>query len=517
MQHEQAIYQSAPRISRVLIWTVVALSLGGCRVLESATDSRSEITRVASAPRVGSASSPPGGASGGGRFSSDRVLAKTERRHVIIMIGDGMQLAHEVATSRYLYGTDRGLTFHGFPEQSYAATWNVTSYDARASILGVPSYSPESYEPRVGYDPAIGGEAPYPVTDDNQQKRDYFLSGIYPDSASTATAMATGIKTDSSAIAWRPNAGAEGAIETSPELLRRLHGMAIGFVTTVPFSHATPAGFFAHSPSRFEYTRIAHGMLTIAQPEVMIGGGWKNNTYYEAADLEKLVASNRYELTHVESGVNGDDGVLAAAVRANQQGKRLLALYGGGQEGSFPSPVPSDSPGEPHIARGSTECPTLANASVAALEVLSRDPEGFFLLIEQGDLDWANHANDFARMVGCVADLDEAVAAVVAFVERPADDIDWSNTTLLVTADHANSYLRLVRPLSRGDLPTQDGATYPEGEVTYGTGSHTAELVTVYAKGYAAAKLHDYEDVYPGLGIIDNTSIFRLTMDAAAQ
>jgi alkaline phosphatase len=169
------------------------------------------------------------------------------------------------------------------------------------------------------------------------------------------------------------------------------------------------------------------------------------------------------------------------------------------------------------VNRGSLESPSLDNASVAALEVLSRDPEGFFLLIEQGDIDWSNHHNDFGRMVGCVSDLDAAVRAVVAFVDRPADGIDWTNTTLFVTADHANSYMRFVRPLFEGDLPTQIDSTYPDGEVTYGTGTHTSELVNVYAKGFAAPKLYDYATPYPGLNIIDDTSIYRLILDAARR
>jgi alkaline phosphatase len=434
------------------------------------------------------------------------------------MIGDGMQLAHEIAASRYLYGIDRGLSFHGFPEQSYKTTWDVNVYGARASALeNVPPYSPENFDPKVGYDPSIGGSAPYPVLEDNELRRAYFLSGIYPDSASTATAMSTGIKTYSSAIAWRPDAGDQGALETSPQLLRRFYGMSIGFVTTVPFSHATPAGFFAHNQGRFNYTEIAHEMLTSVRADVMIGGAWENNGYYDAGDLEQLVASNDYVLVHSEDGVDANLSVLAAAVTARQTHRRLMGIFGANGTGSFPSPVPLDSPGNPHVERGSLESPTLENASIAALEVLSRDPEGFFLLIEQGDIDWSNHANDFARMVGCVSDLDAAVRGVVAFVDRPDDEVDWTNTTLIVTADHANSYMRFVRPLYSGDLPRQEASTYPDGEITYGTGSHTSELVTVYARGLAAAKLHDYETLYPGLGIIDDTSIYRVTLDAARR
>ncbi|HEY5958150.1 MAG TPA: alkaline phosphatase [Polyangiaceae bacterium] len=461
-----------------------------------------------------------GRADGAGNLSDVPPLPKAVgRRHVIIMIGDGMQLAHEIAASRYLYGHDQGLSFHTFPERTYKTTWDVSVYNARAQAIGADelAYSPDRFNPVVGYDPAIGGKAPYPVLDDNELRRSYFLSGIYPDSASTATAMSSGIKTNSASIAWRPGAGEDGAVETSPQLLRRFYGMSIGFVTTVPFSHATPAGFFSHNPSRSNYTSIAREMLTETRPDVLIGGAWENHSYYDGSDLNQLIASDEYVLVHSEPGVDGAAAVLAGAVRANQANKRLIGIFGATSEGNFPSPVPIDSPGNPAITRGSLESPPLADASLAALEVLSRDPDGFFLLIEQGDIDWSNHANDYARMIGCVSDLDSAVRAVVAYVDRPDDAIDWSNTTLLVTADHANSYLRFVQTLHEGDLPRQETSVYPDGEVTYGTGSHTSELVSVYAKGFAAAKLHEYETVYPGLGIIDDTSIYRVTLDAARR
>src|SRR5687767_15093503 len=65
------------------------------------------------------------------------------RRNVIIVIGDGMQLAHEVATSRYLYGTDDGLSFHSLPTRLFKTTWDVNVYNSRASSLGVAKYTPD--------------------------------------------------------------------------------------------------------------------------------------------------------------------------------------------------------------------------------------------------------------------------------------------------------------------------------------------------------------------------------------
>jgi alkaline phosphatase len=216
--------------------------------------------------------------------------------------------------------------------------------------------------------------------------------------------------------------------------------------------------------------------------------------------------------------VDGGESLLAAAREARQQRKHLLGLFGGAG-GNFDSPVPVDSPGRPSVARGSIENPRLADGVTAALDVLSANSKGFFLLVEQADIDWSNHSNDFPRMIGCVSDLDQGVAAILDYVDRPGDAIDWSNTTLVVTADHANSYLRLERPLGLGDLPTRqtDTLLYPDGDISYGTGSHTSELVMVYAKGLAAPFLEQSATAYPGQPIIDDTSIHAMTLEAVTR
>jgi alkaline phosphatase len=100
----------------------------------------------------------------------------------------------------------------------------------------------------------------------------------------------------------------------------------------------------------------------------------------------------------------------------------------------------------------SPQTPTLA-----ALKVLSQDEDGLFLMAEQGDIDWANHANDFHRMVGTTYDLHMAVQAVIDFVNQPGDKMNWSNTLFIVTSDHSNSYMRNQAVLGAGDLPAQQG------------------------------------------------------------
>jgi alkaline phosphatase len=271
------------------------------------------------------------------------------------------------------------------------------------------------------------------------------------------------------------------------------------------------------------------------QPEVVIGGGhpkWTGKyTYLSEADYAALKADGlgeTYVFAERRQGADAAAALLAAAGTAAKSGKKLLGLFGGA-DGNFESPLSVDNPGAPEVNPATRENPLLKDCVSAALTVLSRDPEGFFVLFEQGDIDWANHANDFRRLIGTMWDLDEAVRAAVAFIERPGDDITWANTLLIVTADHGNSGMRLVEPLGVGDLPQQvktvispclsgycDTYAYPEGNLTYASGSHTNELVRLYAVGSGLSLFGPYQGAwYPGTRIIDNTHIFHVMAAAA--
>ena len=187
----------------------------------------------------------------------------------------------------------------------------------------------------------------------------------------------------------------------------------------------------------------------------------------------------------------------------------------------FESLQANDFPGTPLVKQATVENPTLAEASLAALKVLSQDSDGFFVAIEQGDIDWANHGNDFQRMVGTTKDLNDAVQTIIDFVNQPDDGIDWSNTLLIVTSDHSNSYMRNQEVLGAGDLPQQSKTSppsYPDGEVTYGSTNHTNELVRLYAMGTGIQKFSRYEGKwYRGTRILDNTQLFHMMMEAAGE
>lgn len=441
-------------------------------------------------------------------------------RHIILFIGDGMHLEHEIAASRYLYGRDTRLSFHGLPYQNNVTTWDVTTYNDYAGRARRPAYSAAAIQPEIGYDPALGGAQPHPLQREGIRE-DYFLSPrSATDSASAATALSTGHKTEKGRIAWGPSGIQDTRLTTIAEILRDKRGASIGLVTTVPFSHATPAALVSHSPARKDFAAISREILFEFRPEVVIGGGHpKWCTKYLAWGLyTEIMAGGLKDYVTVER-VAGEDGsarLMEGAHRAAREGRKLFGLFGGA-EGSFEPPLPIDRPGAPSVTQTTRENPLLGEAAIAALKVLSRGPEGFFLMVEQGDIDWANHNNDFKTMIGCVWDLHTAVQSVMDFVDRPGDQITWSNTLLIVTSDHANSYMRLDdrKRLGRGTLPAQVGRAYPNGEVSYGTTGHTNELVRVYARGAGIGTFKPHEGRwYPKTRLLDNTHLFHVMMEA---
>ncbi len=373
-------------------------------------------------------------------------------------------------------------------------------------------------------------------------RRAYFLTPINQaipatDSAAAASAIATGYKTDAGNLAWQPGDPPNGALPSITEHLRSEYDFAIGIASTMPYSHATPAVFASHNISRYNYAAIANEITGLTRPQVVIGAGHPGYVgtygYVGGPATWQSLMSGTTSYTQIvtrTSGINANAALLAAAASVNlNAGQRLLGVFGEPSLNFGYRPA-LDAPGAPAFTPANPENPTLAGVVTATLGVLAQDPDGFFALFEQGDIDLANHENNFRNMLGSVWDLDQAVRTAEAFVSRPGGP-EWSDTLLIVTADHANSYLRLFHLLGPGDLPRQewldrdqDGAfdngewSYPDGEISYQTTTHTNEPVTLQARGQAAGLFAQYAGSwYPGTRLVDNTQIFAIMRQAVAQ
>lgn len=229
------------------------------------------------------------------------------------------------------------------------------------------------------------------------------------DSAAGATAYAAGIRTFNGAIGVGPDSQ---AVKTVLEAARD-RGWATGLVATSSVTHATPASFAAHVKSRASEFEIAKQMAD-ARVNVLLGGGTR---YFDRAfrpDSLDLLGRLRSQYTFI---TRADE-----LVKAGDRSVRKLA-------GLFASTQMEAAP---------TRSPTLPDMTGAALDVLSRDPDGFFLMVEGSQPDWRGHANEPLDAVTAeMLDFDRAIGVGLDFQQRNP------GTLVLVVADHETGGLAL--------------------------------------------------------------------------
>lgn len=407
------------------------------------------------------------------------------RRHIFLVIFDGMDWQTTRAAALYrqgavAYESGRGCGLHF---QDYTAGdstqfgFMVTSphndgtrFDVNDQTVRNPGGTA-----RGGYDPVRGGAQPWTAGGDLE----YLLgkggpaTHVYTDSASAAASMTTGIKTYNDAINVDPSGIPVATIAHQAQAA----GYAVGVVSSVPIAHATPACAYAHNVSRDDYQDLSRDLLglpSISHPDaplsgmdVVIGAGWgveadddskqgenyvPGNRWVAEEDLSAVDVENggRYVVAQRAAGVNGGVRILEAADEAAGSGRRLLGVYGT-REGHLPYRT-ADGDFQPVVGRKETaescsradvhENPTLAEMTRAALRVLETNPTGCWLMVEAGDVDWANHDNNLDNSIGAVISGDEAVQAITGWVERHSN---WDESLLIVTADHGH-YLFIDDP-----------------------------------------------------------------------
>ncbi|MBW2542133.1 MAG: alkaline phosphatase [Deltaproteobacteria bacterium] len=237
--------------------------------------------------------------------------------------------------------------------------------------------------------------------------------GDITDSAASATAYATGCKTENGNVSMAEDDST--ILPTSMEAAQDPdQGMATGILSSVYLCDATPGVWLAHAPRRSCSSIIPQQVK--ACPDVFLGPGEKvsyqrggkgrNRVDY----ITDLVENCNYEQV-------GNAAELAAAQAPND---RLLGIWGG-----YTLMYDIDQQNDP-----SYNLPSLAEMVAKAIEVLSRNPNGFFLMVEGGAIDWMAHNKDIAGTARDVVAFDDAVAVAYNFAHADG------NTALIVTADH---------------------------------------------------------------------------------
>ena len=372
------------RILSALVFCSMISALTGCAEANGAnteSSSESSVSESSSeAVSVSEVSSP-----------ADTDTAETKSpKYVFLFIGDGMSYPQFQAASDYLGALD---------DSDYAQAEPSVDYEERggAVLNGPKALNFMSFE--------AAGSA---VT--------YDSCSFAPDSASTATSIATGHKTYSGMI----NVDETGTekFETIAEKLHEQKNMKGGVISSVNLNHATPAAFYAHQASRNDYYEIGLELVDSGF-EYFAGGGLKKVTGPEndKENLYDLAEAAGYKVTYTQTD--------AEKITADDEKVILI------------DENLADSDAMAYEIDRSESGWALADYVNKGIEVLDND-NGFFMMCEGGKIDWACHANDAGSTVNDTLAFEDAVQVAVDFAMEHPDE-----TLILVTGDHETGGLTI--------------------------------------------------------------------------
>jgi len=413
--------------------------------------------------------------------------------NVIVLIGDGMGYNQIDQASLFEHGT----SFNQVDVD--AATGEVTE------VPGTPSEVYQNFPVQVAMSTFSSGGS----YDPQAAWTDFGYVNANPtDSAAAATAMATGVKTYNAGLGVDADGGfVENLSERAIDL-----GKAAGVVSSVPYSHATPAAYVVHNENRNNYYAIANEELT-SDMTVVMGAG---HPYYDAShnllatpsygyisepDFAALAAGET-DFTFVEERAEFEDLATTDAPPERVFGIPQVAATLQ-QERAGASDEPYGAP--------LNDVPSLATMTAGALNVLdAASEEGLFVMVEGGAIDWAGHAHDSARNIEETMEFNDAVDVVVDWVE---ENSSWKETLVVVTADHETGYLS--GPDSDPNFDSIHGGAGDVPEVGWYSSNHTNQLVPVYAMGAGAkelGRLATQEDPVRG-AYLDNTDLANVLLE----
>ena len=308
-------------------------------------------------------------------------------KYVFLFIGDGMSYPQIQSTADYLGAMQDPDYFQAQPSLD----------DNQGAILDGPQYLNF-----MNFDAA--GSA---VT--------YDSNSFAPDSASTATSIATGHKTYSGTINMSEDYTT--AYETIAEKVHDQLGMSVGVITSVNLNHATPAAFYAHQASRNDYYEIGVEMVESGF-EYFSGGALLEPTGSDGnqTDLYTMASQRGYQVVRTQAQAETVTSGPVIIVDENLADSDAMA-YDLDRTDSMWSLAD-------HVAKG--------------IEVLDDDEDGFFMMCEGGKIDWACHANDAASTINDTIALSEAVDVAIDFARQHPTE-----TLILVTGDHETGGLTI--------------------------------------------------------------------------
>lgn len=421
--------------------------------------------------------------SGTGQEKNDSLKTRVPK-NIIVFISDGMGYNHLKAANYYNHGKDQAQVF----EQQDWTRFAMATYPSVISTSDGDTVFSGGYNPREA------------------SKNPDYLKRSATDSGAAGTALSTGTKTYNGAIGIGIYGDTLMHISQSAKAL----GKAAGVVSSVPLSHATPAGFAAHNQHRNNYAEIARYMFFNTQLDVIMGAGnpdfdndgnaaEKGPNYVGGTEVWEMLKANNnalvfetsegtFHVKDIDGDGQADPWTLIQTREEFQQmasgetPKRVLGVpqsYSTLRQGRTQvegHTMPFETPISESVA-------TLEEMTRAAINVLQQNDKGFFVMVEGGAVDWASHDNDSPRQIEEQTDFNNAVAAAVEWVEKNSS---WDETLIIVTSDHECGYLTgpgtpdplysAVTNNGKGNLPGMQ----------WHSGGHTNVLVPFFAKGAGA-------------------------------
>jgi alkaline phosphatase len=239
-------------------------------------------------------------------------------------------------------------------------------------------------------------------------------SGYITDSAASATALSTGIKTYNNAIGLDIN---RKPIETVLEYAKEI-GKKTGVVVTVQINHATPASYLAHNVHRYNYDAIADSYLDDGiKADLYLGGGWKYFIRENRNLVDEFVASGFHYLDKYSE------------IDSIPKNKPVLGLF--------------DKTNLPWALDDSNKH-RLSMMTKAATKQLE-NTDGFFMLVEGSQIDYAGHARDIAAAMAEMDDFAKTIEYLENYVEKHPD------TLVVITADHSTGGLTIGKKTARSN------------------------------------------------------------------
>ena len=455
-------------------------------------------------------------------MANTQTTTPVKAKNVILLISDGAGMQTWNAASYYRFGALGHEIYDKFDVRLFASTYplNTSTKPTKTDKDKVTFDSKELWNTEKTDTAFKGTLSNYP----NYFKGYDYAKTNFTDSAAAATALASGHKTYNNAINWSND---DTKLKHIGEYVVE-SGRSLGVITSVQWSHATPAGFLAHNINRNNYKEIAQEVVDSGLASVVMGAG---HPYYNA-DGQPIKPKEDKAFRFVggqetwENLVSGktdykliekkDDFIALAENKLDFNGKeKILGTVQNNATLQF------NRSGQ---AAGNllNNQPDLATMTQGALNVVSRNPNGFFLMVEGGAVDWAAHANNLPRLIEEQIDFNLAVEAAVNWVEKNSS---WDETLMIITTDHGNGMLQGPDSDTNAysKIINQGAGALPL--VRWHADNHTRELVPVYAKGVGADYFLSIAKSEPNLGriydapegsqrYVDNTNIFDAATNA---